>query len=445
MNTPKKALLVFILTALFLSFFHVAALAETKTWEAHNSREPVYRATAFEEDLPQELRQVLDANGFESLPCYRGAMLEYGINEGGVLWHLRGTIALVALEEEGNRILVGLAENYEKDEEDESDESVEKEEREWTVSRLGAKALLPGREFYITLSDIGQAGSYGLGSEFFSVTYPRDDGGMESYGFDLAALWYVHAYESVDAEGNGIAILNRYSNYGFRVIDLPMASPLRDAPFYPAYVPLWIEHMNGIKDFPTSGEEAKRIAEASWERFDDIDLAMTSGLVNLRTRATVGSRSLGRVQSGALVQVLGQKSADRPWYHALRPRRGENTPWYHVRLGREEGWISGVYLRFPDGTGLRNISESMMWSAPLPMARTTEARILRISPNPQAESVMELPKGTLMHVMMECDNGWLYVMVPRQEIGWEMDVEGVSGYIQADEVEQGTILSHAKP
>jgi len=38
--------------------------------------------------------------------------------------------------------------------------------------------------------------------------------------------------------------------------------------------------------------------------------------------------------------------------------------------------------------------------------------------------------------MMDMEDGWLYVMMSREEIIWEMDVDGVSGYVRADEVEQ---------
>ena len=47
----------------------------------------------------------------------------------------------------------------------------------------------------------------------------------------------------------------------------------------------------------------------------------------------------------------------------------------------------------------------------------------------------ELEAGTKMHVL--CERGdWLYVVVPRDEISWLMDLDGTYGYVRATDVEQ---------
>ena len=39
-----------------------------------------------------------------------------------------------------------------------------------------------------------------------------------------------------------------------------------------------------------------------------------------------------------------------------------------------------------------------------------------------------------MHVLAECDGGWLHVSVPRDASNPQMDVEGVDGSIRAKDV-----------
>jgi len=154
-------------------------------------------------------------------------------------------------------------------------------------------------------------------------------------------------------------------------------------------------------------EDARRMAEASRKRFDDTDLALVYGSVNLRKAATGTSRILGVMSGGTLVHVLDQEP-------------GSECPWCHVRFGEKEGWISGNYAKFPEE---REFGFAM-WGMLFSLARATEAQSLWTGPEPRAESAIELPKDAPMHVMMEAEAGWPYVMVPRGEPGWKMDLLG---------------------
>ena len=389
--------------------------AITETWEEHYdpSTRCFERVTVFEYELPVELQNALDANGFAGLPCYRGAMQET-ILKADKNREPFATVALVALETKGERILIGLRKT---------------EHEAWAVASFGARALLQDRDFSITLSTANRD----LDS-WFSIQYPHEDGGMETYSINASntpSFWDVQAYQSVNAQGKGIAILNSYPYYGFRALHLPLPPDIRSEDsgiFYSAYVPLWLMYMNHITDFPTNEEDAMRIAEASWNRFDGSDLAMVYGPVHLREAAAMDSRSLGRVNTGTWIHVLGREN-------------GEGDPWYHARFGEMEGWISGRYVKFPN-TG--DFSEAM-FHLPLTLARAAETCTLRASPDPRAESLMELPKDTRMHVMVEMSGGWLYVTVPDGEIRWEMDMDGIFGYLSADDVVQSSGLSVMGP
>ena len=410
MNIQKRALILLILLSLLA---HGVALAKTETWDAEDGSIYFHRITVFEEDVPEELRQVLDANGYEDYPCYCGAMLQPVLDEDitqsftkeDMAWALRiaGSMkALIALEAEGGRILVGL-------------EQVS--QNQWIVSHLGVKALLPGREFFITPADVVSSSYRSLRSHI-AVRYPRGDGGIESYGFENRDhMWYVETYESVSVQGEGFYVESQTPFFGFMFLRLPFDENAADNPHYPAYVPPWVEYMDSIADFPTNEEDAKRISEASFKRFEGTDLALAYG-VNLREKPSVSSKKLGEIINGTLVHVLGQKA-------------GTEYPWYHVRFGEQEGWVSGKYVRFPAD---REFSFAK-WLMRLSLVQTTGECTLRASPDQRAKKVLELPKDAQMHAMMEVDGGWLYVMVPRGEISWEIDVDGISGYVQAGEVE----------
>lgn len=285
------------------------------------------------------------------------------------------------------------------------------------MENLGAKALLEDREFSIALSDIGQNGVREIGQRF-SVRYSTAGGETESYGFWRSELWYVGSYEKVDARGRGQIIYNDYPTYGFRVRRLPLEKT-GEWDEYPAYISFYLAHMASIMDFPTDAETAKRVAEKSRQRFEGTDLALCYG-VNLREKATSASKILGTFNPGTLLHVLGQE-------------KGTHEPWYHVRVGILEGWMSGMYVKFSKNADF----EEALWHGPLPVARTTDVRILRASPSGNAERIAELPAGTLMHVLATVEGGWLYVMVPRETLGWEMDVDGTSGFLRVDEVAQG--------
>lgn len=404
------------------------AAIDTQEQKSENG-DILYRVTQFENEVPDELRQPLAEAGFGGAACVCGAMLEklpteqlletiknLPADNAARLTNWESTQALVALEVAGERQLLGLT---------------REENGNWTVEAFGAKALLPGRDFTITVKDVGSEVRL-FPMTRFCVVYQAADGGTECYGLISeiwtggVTPWSVSTYEKKDASGRDTFIVERTYYRGFLVYSLPLTGDWPGGADYPAYVNTCLAYMDTIGEFPTSEAQVKQMAEESWKRFEGTDLAMTAS-VNLRQKASTSSPSLGVLNVGALVHVLDQKP-------------GKDYPWYHVRLGREEGWVAGNYLRFSTDDDFERYL-----SLPLPVARSLSGVTLRGKPIGQGEAVCELSGGTLMHVLAEVEGGWLYVMVPREELTWEMDVEGISGYLRADEVKQAASVDVVVP
>ena len=398
-----------LLLTLLLAIPFAASLAAVNTVEGVvDNGSYAYRITTFDSEVPQELQQELDTHGFAGMPAYKGAFLEARFPLDKTRPNLLGQSALIALETGSGRTLVWL----------------ERDEHEkWLMADVGAAALLPGRDFTITTAD---PGLNPLSLNFrFEVSYPAENGGAEAYGFAsfMPGCAYISTYARTDAAGDGHVIWAAYPNYGFQTHLLPLPEDFRrheQSLFYPAYLPLWPEYMTSVADFPTTDEDAKRIAEASWARFDGTDLGMLFGSVNLREKATSSSKSLGQYQTGTLAHILGQEP-------------GADAPWYHVRIGHREGWVSGIYLNLPNTQDF----VTNLWHMPLPIAKTTAPRTLHALPMGMSDSLAELPEGTLMHIVGIGEGGWNHVMIPRGELSWEMDVEGLSGYIHDSEIVRG--------
>lgn len=139
---------------------------------------------------------------------------------------------------------------------------------------------------------------------------------------------------------------------------------------------------------------------------------------------TSNSKSMG--QYSAKVQVLDTK-------------RGTKWPWYHVRIGELIGWVSGNYVTTsPKQDALHYYgSESGVWS----VARAKGDAPLRALPD--GETVQMIFEGTLMHVIEE-NNGWAHVMIPRSEITWQIDWDGTCGFVRSEEIVTGVSIADVR-
>ena len=381
---------------LLLLLLPASALGKIETRDVEESSFIyISRITTFEDEAPALLKQaLLDAElGEGKTVC--GAMHEYVLKPGETQADMEPShTALLALERNGVCTLAGLSRD---------------DGEPWRAVELGEKMLLSGRAFTIAMEGDRP-------SEFvFQVRYPTSDGGMESYAFRKASLWEVDWYQRTDAQGAGWRI-SSFSD-GFIVDTLPTQEG--SAVAYNAYLPVWTEYMDSIAAYPTTEEELKNLVETTWTAFDGTDIAAAGG-VNLRTKATSHSDSLGVYGMGTLVHVLGQE-------------KGRDAPWYHVRVGHVEGWMRGVYVAFPR---TREFVRSRGY-IPLPVGRANQTVTLRTAMSDQSEAVCEVAQDTLMHVLNEPVNGWVHVMIPQGELSWQMDSDGTSGYLRVEEITQG--------
>lgn len=145
--------------------------------------------------------------------------------------------------------------------------------------------------------------------------------------------------------------------------------------------------------------------------------------VNLRERATGSSASWGKYT--AKVRVLDQKP-------------GKLEPWFQVDVGGLMGWASGGYLMKADGQQMDRLYEAA--------AHVSDAaRVLHdttLYAAPRGEDMQQLAAGTLVHVLGERD-GYLHVIVPRNELTWQTDWYGTYGFVRTQDMATGVSKADA--
>lgn len=176
-----------------------------------------------------------------------------------------------------------------------------------------------------------------------------------------------------------------------------------------------------LDSFPRTAEEIGAWIAA--HPADEPDNVGYTANVNLRERPTGKSKSWGRYS--AKVKILGQQP-------------GLEVPWYNVRVGNLDGWVSGVYMETQKNT--RDYEWASSAYAVLQVCRAKkETALLQ---RPDGEQVKEIPEGTLLHVIEEND-GWLHVILPRGEISWQTDWDGAYGFIRKADAAIGVSAADA--
>ncbi len=120
--------------------------------------------------------------------------------------------------------------------------------------------------------------------------------------------------------------------------------------------------------------------------------------VHLRERATVKSDSMGLFYTGTQVDCLSDPDDE----------------WVHVRVGLEEGYMMGKYLR----TGSR--ADRVVPAHPTGYVDVKNYIRLRRGPSTEYKMLAALQAGTEVTILGETDNHWYYV-----------DVDGEDGYVSA--------------
>ncbi|MEG1013450.1 MAG: hypothetical protein RSI33_04310 [Clostridia bacterium] len=351
----------------------------------------------FQQEAPKELAQAFTQPKWSGWSCVSGSMGSYhqGSEPKG-----QGLAVLGRGEE---RQLVSLY--------------LESENQTWQAIPLGEKALLTGRELFVTPRNV-------QGIMKFAIVYPISSTEWEEFVVSsdadgLCRLWtYQHCNAALGTaiviDGEGRTANGNRSWYHVKTYapDQPETEELIERGFseYMAFT--------DADAFPKTAEECRKVSGATLPQ----GYANTAGC-HLRAKTSSRSADMGNVCSGAIVKVL-----------EVVP--GDPNPWAHVQIGALEGYMCGVYVNY-EGTGC-NMDPFMY--PPLKVAVNNQPIQLKKGTGWFAGTEKELPAGTKMHVLMDCEN-WLYVVVPRGEIGWLMDVEGTYGYVKtADVVQAATVM-----
>lgn len=342
-------------------------------------------ATRFIGEVPQELETVFSHPQLIGWNCLCGAMVQNESNEYG---H-----GLAVFEKDGQRLLVVLRHQV---------------DLEWELSPVSKQALHTDKEMYI-LPDAST-------QREFTIVYRNSDTETErfevlvSYMNDTRMDVDINRYIRMDeATGNGIAM-----TFGTNVKAIAYESHKKAGEEVRINAVKSMMSMVEISEFPTTLDALKNAEEDLIPE----GYALCRG-VHLRKKTSSRSTDLGEYNSGVLVKVLGTET-------------GDPDPWYHVQVGVAEGYMSSRYV---DEAASENTAYVL--ARPLPVAQAQKEIKLKKGMSRLSRTIQTVPEGTLMHVLADCDGGWLHVSIPQGELNWTMDVNGIDGYLKEDDVRLG--------
>ncbi|MBQ7886696.1 MAG: hypothetical protein IJ313_07370 [Clostridia bacterium] len=222
---------------------------------------------------------------------------------------------------------------------------------------------------------------------------------------------YLYRYSWLDGQGNslymdcdrGMFVLRRKAAEG-------MDETMADAIAVPDRLAAWTADA-----LPKTAESLLAFEQAYPLDLQDDEAYIMS--VNLREDATGKSDTWGEYT--AKVQILGQKP-------------GKDAPWYNVRVGNIEGWASGVYVHGKNASNQRNVDTAAITIHPVGRAKRETA----LMNTPGGSSFMTLASGSYVHILGERD-GWLHVILPRNELTWQTDWDGRYGFVKAEDMAVG--------
>lgn len=348
--------------------------------------------TLFNGETPEELAQAFGHPKLEGWTCLSGAMRRYGERT----MNNRG---LAAFGRDDDRLLVMLTEDG---------------DGGWRVLPVGEKALLKKRDLFITCD---------VSKWEFGIVYPISDVESERFvvspGFERqSALCRLTEYRRMNVEtGEGVVIDGKGERMDagtrwYHATIYSAGAPAAEE-IVKAVIPEYLDFIDA-EAFPKDLEGCR--AAGGYAIPEGIGVASN---VHLRAKTSSRSKDLGTYEAGTLVRVL-----------ELLP--GDPSPWVHVQIGLEEGYMSGAYVQYEGTDCAMKLLEQYK---PLTVAANRRPTSLKKGTGWLEGTAAELEAGTKMHVL--CERGdWLYVVVPRDEISWLMDLDGTYGYVRATDVEQ---------
>ena len=345
----------------------------------------------FEGLPPLALREALRDSRLQGWRLISGSL-----TESKVRMDANHAAALMLFEKGGDRLLIMAVQDTPKG--------------SWTLTRVDEGCLLPGR----TPRILHQRSSYRFGRAF-AICYT--DPGQPSFTL-LVDPYQPHESATPLCPLSACVMYDEKSQTGWRwEADVLTEYPANGVPRETrgvAALPYCLDQVDGGA-FPATADEVLAYANVPVPE----GYGVVSSSVHLRAQTSTRSGDLGVFNAGTLVQV-----------EAALP--GDPRPWYQVRCGRIGGYVVGDYIAYaPRGAAPLPLQSCV----PLPVARAAQDTYLRRDTGLLSPSVIDLPKGSEMHVLLET-GGWLYVAVPRGDMSWYMDVKGIYGFVRAGEVTQ---------
>lgn len=345
--------------------------------------------TRFLDQPPVSLNAAFSHPFLAGWTCLGGALIQRQHLDPGLV-----NTGMAAFEREGQRLLLMLEGN---------------EKRGWQALPVDGQPLRPGQDLQILHNEDGYS---------FDIVY--------AISADETEVFTVHPAKMQGEEGYFVCRLSRYrlENRQHRSFfeakstqggwELTARKADGDNTWLTAdgAAFAYMDAITDIASFPTT----LKAWQTPPKPLVPEGTAMLAG-VHLREKTSSRSRDLGLMNPGTLVKVLGTV-------------KGDPFPWLHGQIGTKTGYMSTHYVAQPGEMGIASPSAV----SPLPMARARQDLQLKAGTGLLDGKVMDLQQGTKMHVLSR-DGHWLYVVVPRGDIAWLMDVDGHYGYVKAGDVD----------
>lgn len=383
-----KKLVVFLLLLLW-----PAMAARGETWTVGVGENLTYHVETFEQILPETLENILAGTTFAEDQVLQGVLLSQDRKEGGG----NTDYLLLAVEHEGNSLLLG---------------GLRYERTNWKVWPASETFLRDNEEY--TISAKTMQNRQGEVMNVLPAVVYEDGYYMIS---NIRGCNQVASYVSIDGNGNGLAVIPSYPDYCYE-LHIYKNGERTDRWSCEICLPGRLELMDADA-FPRTKEDLD-----AWAKQYPLSEAGTYVFsANLREKPTGKSKSLG-VYRKAPATILDSVS-------------GTQKPWYKLRIGDTEGWMSGVYVAQRAG----DVNHGLPQVTPPAVAQCNADTGLYLSPGGQVKQT--LPAGTAMHIIADCD-GWYHVVLPREDITWRLDEQGIYGYVRVADVTEYTTLLNMK-
>lgn len=348
----------------------------------------------FSGDLPEILVEPLTNNNLEKEAVVCGALIEaptMSIIIPGEKWTYSSVKSIVLMQSDGHYRLIGMTRVG---------------DQPWQVLPFSENMLRPE-----SLPKVELRHCRGMMIPVFSIVYPMEEGNLyDLFVFDNNQLWKMIGHGN-EAKGIDIMISGGYATLTEDATEF----------LYAVFDRFWVEYMESVQEFPHDRAACERM-QKQWK--DHWDESAAEGWVeiqgaNLRAEPTQKSESLGVYYRYVPARYLGDAVSGTQW------------PWLHLQIGETEGWMSGAYVR------LEGPSADPF---PVQMGRAVNGCIIYRNASESAQS-MWMPPGTDFHVLAAKGQEWYHVCVPRDTITWEVDSNGVFGYVHPNEVLVGAGLN----